>query len=399
MAAILRYALYVAFYLFIGIGALAFTPNRLFAETRNAIAVHLYNAEDYVWSIALLGPLADAGDATAKNNLGVHIELGLGTHSDVRRAISLYEEAALGGVAAAFYNRGYFEEGAASQEMSLDPLRRWYIPAAERGDVYAQIELANYLRKKKKLKLRENEDRNEWRLKLLRSAADTGNVDALLKLAELLEWRGEKEVAFLLTEQAAQSGNAQALAKYKLELRLRDRDQEAFTVLMQAAQAGEAHAQADVAVAFLTGDRLPQDYGLAVEWFARAATAQDPIRRKPPPAEGAQLHAHWYTYSWASVLSAYMHGNLALGDMYAAGVGVQQDYQRAADYYRAGMEKGFCAACAVRLADLYLTGVIGAENLNDGRDWLKTAASLGDVDAKRRLAAMEASATLREPLQ
>ena len=66
----------------------------------------LIRAGDYEDSLKLFGPRADAGDPAARNFIGIHYYLGLGTDRDLVAAAKWFEQAALAQNADAQRNLG-----------------------------------------------------------------------------------------------------------------------------------------------------------------------------------------------------------------------------------------------------------------------------------------------------
>jgi uncharacterized protein len=77
----------------------------------------------------------------------------------------------------------------------------------------------------------------------------------------------------------------------------------------------------------------------------------------------------------------------ALGDLYAHGQGVTQDYRQAAQWYRLAAEQGLAVAQG-KLAALYAAGAIGKSDPAEAVRWYRLAADKGDVDAQYNLAQM-----------
>jgi uncharacterized protein len=74
-----------------------------------------------------------------------------------------------------------------------------------------------------------------------------------------------------------------------------------------------------------------------------------------------------------------------VGEKYAAGSGVAQDYKQAGDWYRKAAEQGNVAA-EVHLADLYRDGQGLTRDKSQAADWYRKAAEQGDPGAQGTLA-------------
>jgi TPR repeat protein len=73
-----------------------------------------------------------------------------------------------------------------------------------------------------------------------------------------------------------------------------------------------------------------------------------------------------------------------VGESYAAGKGVAQDYKQAAEWYRKAAEHGDAAA-QVQLAALYRDGKGVARDMAQAAEWYRKAAEQGDVTAQGTL--------------
>ena len=76
---------------------------------------------------------------------------------------------------------------------------------------------------------------------------------------------------------------------------------------------------------------------------------------------------------------------IALGDMYAAGVDTPQDLKQAAEWYRKAAEQGNVAG-EIHLADLYRDGRGVARDKAQAAEWYRKAAEQGDPGAQGTLA-------------
>ena len=104
-------------------------------------ATAAYNRGDYATALRLLRPLADQGDASAQNNLGLMYDEGQGVPQDYAEALKWYRLAADQGNASAQYNLGVmyatWPGGAAEPRRGV----KWYRLAADQGDASAQYNL------------------------------------------------------------------------------------------------------------------------------------------------------------------------------------------------------------------------------------------------------------------
>jgi TPR repeat protein len=86
----------------------------------------------------------------------------------------------------------------------------------------------------------------------------------------------------------------------------------------------------------------------------------------------------------ADVLPADAHAQIALGDSYLAGDGVEIDPGLAAHWYRQAAEQGDPAA-QLRLGELYEQGIGVTQDLGEALTWYGLAAEQGDAAAQANL--------------
>ena len=93
---------------------------------------------------------------------------------------------------------------------------------------------------------------------------------------------------------------------------------------------------------------------------------------------------------WYSEAAAQQHpdGEFGLGEMYAKGEGVDQDYELAVEMYMRAAVNGHAQAQRV-LANAYEHGALAREvSKAEALRWLTLAANNGDINAMRRMAAL-----------
>jgi len=98
-----------------------------------------YKRGDYATAFKLWQPLADQGNATAQNNIGVMYDLGRGVPQDYAEALRWYKLAAAQGDAKAQYNlAAYYGNG---QGVSQDNVKAhlWFNLAAAKGEPAAAM--------------------------------------------------------------------------------------------------------------------------------------------------------------------------------------------------------------------------------------------------------------------
>jgi TPR repeat protein len=127
-----------------------------------------------------------------------------------------------------------------------------------------------------------------------------------------------------------------------------------------AAEAGIALAQAKLGYIY---DQSNDDEK-AVQWYRQAADQQHP------------------------------DGEFGLGEMYAKGEGVEQDYEVAVEMYMRAAVGGHAQARRV-LANAYEHGALGRKaSADEALRWLTLAANSGDINAMRRMASLYAEGGL-----
>ena len=93
-----------------------------------------YNRGDYAAALAELRPLAEQGDATAQNSLGVMYDEGHGVPQDYAEAMTWYRKAAEQGYTSAQYNLGVMYSKGQGVPQDYATAHMWYDLAAAKGD-------------------------------------------------------------------------------------------------------------------------------------------------------------------------------------------------------------------------------------------------------------------------
>lgn len=159
---------------------------------------------------------------------------------------------------------------------NLPGAMRWYLRAASRGHVAAQVNLGRlYMQDFEPGGVKRNADQARYWLK---RAADAGSVQALYLFAKLRLERDsslyDPQAAVDALQQAADLGSGPAcndLGILYLEGELVARDVgHAHELLLRGAQLGDAHAQYNLARCRLDGEGIAADARQAEHWFAQA---------------------------------------------------------------------------------------------------------------------------------
>lgn len=153
----------------------------------------------------------------------------------------------------------------------------------------------------------------------------------------------EQAVEWLKT--AAQAGSEQAAGK----LRRMDEQQDKFSELHKQATAGDAESQYELGMMYLKGRGVEKDETRARAWLGKASERgyEKAVTRlgilhyrgEGGPVSHAQAYALFDRVKDESVLAQYY-----LGEMYAAGEGVEQDYGSAIAWYQKAADGGFSRA-------------------------------------------------------
>jgi TPR repeat protein len=238
---------------------------------------------DYEAALRLLMPLAEQGDATAQDTVGLAYENN-GVAETWRRdvdnddqvvqqnyleAAKWFRMAAVQGLASAQFHLGrYYNHPGKQNLQNLPEALRWYRKAADQGYAKAQDELGGWYSVGFGVSL-DYSEAEKWYTK----AADQGDTDAQDDLAELYD------------------------------IYLEDYGKAAIWY-RKIADRGEVFAQYRLGRMYLQGRGVPQDYALAHMWFNLASrngyldaiTARDELAAKMPPdqiAEAQRLARDW----------------------------------------------------------------------------------------------------------
>jgi uncharacterized protein len=100
-----------------------------------------YHTGDYATALKLLRPLAERGDATAQDNLGVIYAMGQGVAYDYKEALKWFRLAAERGNAAAQDNLGVMHAKGQGVAHDYKEAMKWFRAAAAQGNEAAQANL------------------------------------------------------------------------------------------------------------------------------------------------------------------------------------------------------------------------------------------------------------------
>jgi TPR repeat protein len=176
--------------------------------------------------------------------------------------------------------------------------------------------------------------------------ARAGDTEAQYELGIMyLKGQGveqDREQALLWLQKASDGGDQQATSK----LSRVKKEQEKFEELSASAQTGDIDAQYEVAMMYLKGRGVHQSGKQARKWLGKAAEQGDAraitrlgivnYKGEDGPIDYPQALELFNRVSGTSALAQYY-----LGEIYANGSGVEQDYPVAIDWYKKAAEGGF----------------------------------------------------------
>jgi TPR repeat protein len=201
-------------------------------------------------------------------------------------------------------------------------------------------------------------------------------TDDLIDFAKLMDVPQATLDGMELFDRLALTGNFErGKQTYQLEYRLRDRRKNSLIALINfvkpaasavaerselgslrvEAAAGQAEAQYKLAMRYVYGDGVPQDYAKAFIWLSKAA------------------------------VQGHSKAQNSLGVRYARGQGVKLDAKQAVFWWRKSAEQGNDFA-QNNLSDAYFNGQGVEKNLAEYFKWAQRAAEQGNVTAKTKLA-------------
>ena len=281
---------------------------------------------DYATAVAILGPLAEQGDARAQFQIGVMCSNGQGIPQDYDKALYWYHLAAAQGLGEAQYNIGVmYDEGKGVPQDEAKAIEWFSKPAAqELAEAQYNIGLA-YLQ---------------------------GSPGVTSDYAKAFYWLGK----------AAAQGHADAQLSlgtmYGGGMGVPQNDALAVEWFRRAAAQGVAGAQALLGVSYASGRGVPQSYLEALDWYNKAA------------AQGNEI------------------AETNLGSMYGAGRGVPKDNTKSAYWYGKAAEQGSVGAQA-NLGARYAAGDSVPQDFVLSVKWLILAQAGGDKESGTLLIKIE----------
>lgn len=270
--------------------------------------------------------LAEAGNVLAEHYMGQLYLSGKGVPRSDERAVEWFRRAAAKGDAASAHNLGVIHERSTGALRDRGEALKWYRFAAERG--------------------------------FARSQANLGH---------LLSQDGDPEARQWIEKAAAQKEPRGLYLLAMLHLQAGGQEQQGAELLRQAAQGKDRDAQYRLALLYGTGEGVPKDERLAMQWLRRAAGQRQP--------EAQYLLA-----------AAYARGQY----------GLKRDDEEAARWLRRSARQGNVEA-QYALANAYAEGRGVPYDPNEALGWILLAAQNNHPQASQALARIRA--LLPQPAQ
>ena len=315
-----------------------------------------YEAGDYETALAILTPLAWAGNADAQNTLGWMYDYGHGVEENDAEAVKWYRRAAKQGNAIAQNNLGKMYEHGIGVSQNDEEAIKWYRSAAEQGHAEARQNLNGMLASTASAA---DDTASAGDVQEGIDAYDAGDYDTAFAILKPLAEAGDAEAQFNLGLIYAGHTDAQNNLGWENFGRgwdfsrdveeMEEDDAEAVKWYRRAAEAGHIEAQYWLGYMYANGEGVEEDDAEAVKWYRLAAEgghpeAQDVLVQKGEDAYDADDYATALT-EWTPLAEAgNAQAQTALGEMYLYGKGVPQNFAEAAKWYRLAAESGHTEA-------------------------------------------------------
>ncbi|MDE5787552.1 MAG: sel1 repeat family protein [Bacteroidaceae bacterium] len=232
---------------------------------------------------AILGllELAQKGDASAQQRLGVNLADGIGVPENEKAGYEWIKKSADQGYTPAQYGMGIcYQYGYGGVKKDTKEAFEYYLKAANKGDEAALYRIAQCYKDGIGV---ENDLSKAFEYYL--RTAELGNIDAMFEVALCYQngygtTTNHKE-AFKWYKKCAERGNLNAYnnigAMYSEGEGVTQDDKEAFRWFMKAAEAGNAFSQRVVGDFYYDGKGVEKDKTKAFEWYMKAAKEGDKI--------------------------------------------------------------------------------------------------------------------------
>ena len=265
---------------------------------------------------------------------------------------------------------------------------KWYLKAAENGLIDAYYYVGNAYKRGEGV-----QQDSQKALKWLELAAEYQMRDAARELAEIYqEGLGnvpqnlEKAQEFYLL--AKELGENVERSMQQLQSRLAVRDD--FDALLERAKEGNLEAQKDLAMAYVRGDEIEQNYEEAFKWYKAAAEqgdadAQNSLYNRYAKGEGVEQNSE-EAMKWLHRSADQGHG-LAyynLGFEYSSGVLVKKNELEAIKWYKKAVKKDVTEAY-YQLGFLYTYGDTIKKDYKSARECYELAGGSWNGEAQNEL--------------
>lgn len=341
---------------------------------------------------------ADAGNAAAKNNLGL---LMLATGNEPAKGLSIIETLANTGDASAQCTMGQlYVDGAPALGMPKDlaKARTWFERAASNGDSDAAWAIAAMLVNKTGATPAEVKQAIPW----LEKASKAGNLPALvnygMRLATGNGMDADPTRGVSMLQSAMAKGSSQArvamASLYETGGGVKKDLKKAFDLYTQAAESGDNAAYNKLGYLTENGLGVEKDEAKAAGYYKQGAEKNvgaclfnyavfnDDGRGglKKDPDEAFRLH-------YKGAMTGFVPCQLALGTRYRDGIGVEKDPQAALAWYQRAMQNGDLTG-ALNVAAIMENGTSGFVDNNAAASIYLQAANRGNPQALASLGAM-----------
>ncbi|MCI5901605.1 MAG: serine/threonine-protein kinase [Blautia sp.] len=372
---------------------------------------------------------AEQGNVKAQDMLGHMYLEGNGVEPSIekarewyRKTFEQYKKCADSNDPDAQYILAEYYSAGNGVEQDYQKAARWYEKAAEQGNVNAQRALGSAFWEGKGMEINE-ESTLKWYGKALaqyEQRAALGNADIQYRLGDCYYLGDGVEMNFtkaqIWYEKAAEQGNVYAQKKlgdmYYEGLYLEEDKEKALKWYFEAAGQGYYSAQEKLGDIYVSGNGVKKDLERAQEWYTKAldyhiwkAEHGDMYEQyllgsiygsgKSGVIKDCEEKFQWYK---KAAEQGYCAAQESLGFMYAEGDGVEQDPEKALEWYGKAMaymerkaEYGD-ADLQCELGKIYFNGNdFVTQNRQKGLQWYEKAAEQGNLYSREQLGNMYAN--------
>ena len=265
---------------------------------------------------------------------------------------------------------------------------KWYLKAAENGLIDAYYYVGNAYKRGEGI-----QQDSQKALKWLELAAEYQMRDAARELAEIYQdglgnvsQNLEKAQAFYLLAKEAGENVERSVQQLRSRLAVRDN----FDELLERAKEGNLEAQKDLAMAYVRGDEIEQNYEEAFKWYKAAAEqgdadAQNSLYNRYAKGEGVEQNSE-EAMKWLhrSAEQGYGLAYYNLGFEYSSGDLVRKDELEAIKWYKKAIKKDVTEAY-YQLGFLYTYGDTIKKDYKSARECYELAGGSWNGEAQNEL--------------